>query len=40
LFSTAPHPVVERLAKLQTDAITPLQALSLLAELSQEAKSV
>jgi DNA mismatch repair protein MutS len=38
LFATAPHPVVERLARLETDAMTPLQALSLLAELSQEAK--
>ena len=38
LFAAAPNPLVERLASLETDDITPLQALSLLAELSREAK--
>jgi DNA mismatch repair protein MutS len=38
LFAAPPNPVVERLAGLDTDAMTPLQALSLLAELSREAK--
>lgn len=34
----APDPVVERLRALDPDALTPLQALTLLAELSAEAK--
>jgi DNA mismatch repair protein MutS len=34
----APSPVVERLASLNTDAMTPLEALTTLAELSQAAK--
>ena len=38
LFAAAPNPLVERLASLETDDMTPLQALSLLAELSREAK--
>ena len=38
LFATAPNPLVERLAALDTDTMTPLQALSLLAELSRDAK--
>jgi DNA mismatch repair protein MutS len=38
LFSAAPNPIVERLAAVDTDAMTPLQALSLLAELSRDAK--
>jgi DNA mismatch repair protein MutS len=38
LFAAAPNPVVERLAALDTDAITPLQALTMLAELSRDAK--
>jgi len=38
LFAAAPNPLVERLAAIDTDAITPLQALSLLAELSRDAK--
>ena len=38
LFAAAPNPIVERLASLDTDAMTPLQALSLLAELSRDAK--
>ena len=33
LFAAAPHPVVTRLAALDTDSLTPLQALQLLAEL-------
>jgi DNA mismatch repair protein MutS len=38
LFAGAPNPLVERLAALDTDTLTPLQALSLLAELSRDAK--
>jgi DNA mismatch repair protein MutS len=38
LFAHAPNPVINRLAALDTDSITPLQALSLLAELSRDAK--
>ena len=37
LFSAAPHPVVTRLAAIDTDSLTPLQALQLLAELRAEA---
>ncbi|HWE43507.1 MAG TPA: hypothetical protein VG432_13440, partial [Gemmatimonadaceae bacterium] len=37
LFTPAPHPVVARLAALDTDSLTPLQALQLLAELRAEA---
>ena len=40
LFSPAPNPLVERLASLDTDAMTPLQALATLADLSREAKRV
>jgi len=35
---TAPHPVVERLRALNADTVTPLEALTLLAQLSAEAK--
>jgi DNA mismatch repair protein MutS len=38
LFAAAPNPLVERLAALDTNDMTPLQALSLLAELSSDAK--
>jgi len=38
LFAHAPNPLVERLASLNTDAMTPLEALTTLAELSQAAK--
>jgi len=38
LFASAPNPLVERLASLNTDAMTPLEALTTLAELSQAAK--
>ena len=38
LFAQAPNPLVERLATLNTDAMTPLEALTTLAELSQAAK--
>jgi len=38
LFAAAPNPIVQRLAGVDTDAMTPLQALSLLAELSRDAK--
>ncbi len=37
LFVAAPDPLVTRLAALDTNALTPLQALQLLAELSAEA---
>jgi DNA mismatch repair protein MutS len=38
LFASAPNPLVARLAAVDTDSMTPLQALSLLAELSRDAK--
>jgi DNA mismatch repair protein MutS len=38
LFAPSPNPLVTRLAAVDTDAMTPLQALSLLAELSREAQ--
>ena len=38
LFAQAPNPLVDRLASLNTDAMTPLEALTMLAELSQAAK--
>lgn len=38
LFAHAPNPLIDRLAALDTDSITPLQALALLAELSRDAK--
>ncbi|HEU0014206.1 MAG TPA: DNA mismatch repair protein MutS [Longimicrobium sp.] len=39
LFDFAPpHPVVERLRKLDPNALTPIQALSLLAELCESAR--
>ncbi len=39
LFATAPHPVVERLADLDVNTVTPMQALALLDELSRQAKT-
>ncbi len=38
LFAPPPHPVVERLRRVETDQLTPLQALTLLAELSTLAR--
>jgi DNA mismatch repair protein MutS len=38
LFGVAPHPALERLRSLEPDAMTPLQALSMLASLVDEAK--
>jgi len=38
LFAAAPHPVVERLASVDVNAMTPLEALTLLASLSDEAR--
>jgi DNA mismatch repair protein MutS len=38
LFATGRNPLVDRLAAIDTDTMTPLQALSLLAELSRDAK--
>jgi len=38
LFSAVPHPAVERLKGVDVNALTPLQALALLAELAEEAR--
>jgi DNA mismatch repair protein MutS len=38
LFATAPNPVVERLAQIDANTLTPLEALSLLAKLAEEAR--
>jgi DNA mismatch repair protein MutS len=38
LFAAAPSPIVERLAKIDTNELTPLQALTTLASLVEEAK--
>lgn len=38
-FDLADHPVLEKLRTLEINTLTPLQALSLLAELKQDAKS-
>jgi DNA mismatch repair protein MutS len=38
LFTAAPHPVVEQLARVDANALTPIEALTLLAKLSDEAK--
>jgi DNA mismatch repair protein MutS len=38
LFAAAPHPVVQRLATLDVNAMTPVQALTALAALVDEAK--
>jgi DNA mismatch repair protein MutS len=38
LFAAVPHPAVERLKGVDVNALTPLQALTLLAELSASAK--
>jgi len=37
LFTGAPHPLVDRLSTIDTNTLTPLQALQLLAELTAEA---
>jgi DNA mismatch repair protein MutS len=38
LFQTAPeHPLIARLRQLDVDRLTPLEALTLLAELKREA---
>jgi DNA mismatch repair protein MutS len=39
LFAAAPNPVVERLARVDVNSLTPLQALALLDELVRDAKS-
>jgi hypothetical protein len=36
--SPIPHPIVERLAEVDANELTPLQALQLLAELAAEAR--
>jgi DNA mismatch repair protein MutS len=38
LFANAPHPVVEQLARVDANNLTPLDALSLLARLAEEAR--
>jgi DNA mismatch repair protein MutS len=38
LFAPAPHPVIERLRATNTDHLTPMQALSMLAELASQAR--
>ena len=38
LFEAAPHPVVEKLKELDLDQMTPLQAMTRLGELQQEAQ--
>ena len=38
LFTASPHPAVERLRAVDPNGLTPLQALTLLAELVQDAK--
>ena len=38
LFATAPHPVVDRLAALDINTMTPIEALTTLAKLVDEAK--
>ena len=39
LFVAQPHPVVERLGKIDVNAMTPMQALTLLDELSRQARA-
>ena len=39
LFDAAEHPAVSKLRQLDTDALTPLEALTLLAELKRSAQS-
>ena len=38
LFAAAPHPVVDRLRTIDPNGLTPIEALTLLAELAAEAK--
>jgi DNA mismatch repair protein MutS len=38
LFSSVPHPVVERLASIDANALTPMQALALVDELAKLAR--
>jgi DNA mismatch repair protein MutS len=38
LFSAAPHPVIEQLTSMDTNAMTPLDALTALAQLVERAK--
>jgi DNA mismatch repair protein MutS len=38
LFEGLSHPVLDRLKELDVNALTPLEALTLLNELSQQAK--
>src|SRR5690606_4655854 len=39
LFPAGPHPLVERIAALDVDRLTPIEALNLLAELVQQART-
>jgi hypothetical protein len=38
LFAAAPHPAVERLAQLDVNAMTPLEALTTLASLVEQTR--
>jgi DNA mismatch repair protein MutS len=38
LFAPPPHPALDRLRRVQTDHLTPMQALTLLAELADQAR--
>ncbi len=38
LFAAAPHPVVDQLARIDANSLTPIEALTLLAKLADEAK--
>jgi hypothetical protein len=38
LFTPANHPIVDQLASIDANTLTPIQALSLLAQLSDAAK--
>ena len=38
LFAAAPHPALQRLAEVDVNGLTPVQALALLEELSRQAK--
>jgi DNA mismatch repair protein MutS len=40
LFGAAPNPIVERLAEVDVNAITPIDALTLLAKLVEQAKQL
>jgi hypothetical protein len=39
LFAATRHPALDRLAQIDVNSLTPMQALALLEELGREAKS-